>query len=516
MNNFNANKRIAKNSLILSIRMVIVLCINLYTTREVLSLLGVEDYGVYNVVCGFVSMFVFLNTSMSNGIQRFFNYELGKNGAECANNIFCTSVLIQFLLAIVVIVLCESFGLWYLHNKMVIPDEKSFAAEWIFQFSVLSFLFVIFQAPFSAAVMAHEHMDFYAVINIIDAVLKLIIVFIIPLFEGDSLVIYGLLLTVISLFDFAFYFFYCKRNFKEIRLRLVFHKNIFKSMLCFSGWNLFGSFSNMMRDQGINLIMNLFYGPVVNAARGIAVQINAGLNGFVANILTPVRPQVIQSYAKGEFDRSIRLTYSISKFSVGFLYMMALPVCLEINYILKLWLGEHIPKHTEIFVLIILVTSAVLILMGALATLVHASGVMRRYQLYGSIVKFLSVPIAFLMLKCGAKPEWALIMVLIFDIVGFIVGMFIIKGIMPFSIADYLKNVVIPLVPVSILTLILSIPIVLLMEQCCMRLICVTCSCIVGVLLTFYLFALSSYEKPLIIQFINKIARKIGWSENDK
>ena len=196
--------------------------------------------------------------------------------------------------------------------------------------------------------------------------------------------------------------------------------------------------------------------------------------------------------------------------------MMALPVCLEINYILKLWLGEHIPKHTEIFVLIILVTSAVLILMGALATLVHASGVMRRYQLYGSIVKFLSVPIAFLMLKCGAKPEWALIMVLIFDIVGFIVGMFIIKGIMPFSIADYLKNVVIPLVPVSILTLILSIPIVLLMEQCCMRLIRVTCSSLVGVLLTFYLFALSSYEKPLIIQFINKIARKIGWNENDK
>ena len=514
-NNLSANKRIAKNSLILSIRMVIVLCINLYTTRAILSLLGVEDYGVYNVVCGFVSMFAFLNTSMSNGIQRFFNYELGKNGPESANNIFCTSVLIQFLLAIIVIALCESFGLWYLHNKMVLPDGRISGAEWIFQFSMLSFLFVILQAPFGAAVMAHERMDFYAVINVIDAVLKLIIVFITPLFDGDSLVIYGLLLMTVSLFDFVCYYVYCKRNFEEIRLRRVFHKNTFKSMLCFSGWNLFGSFSNMMRDQGINLIMNLFYGPVVNAARGVAVQINAGLNGFVANILTPVRPQVIQSYAKGEFDRSIRLTYSISKFSVGFLYMMALPICLEINYVLKLWLGEHIPEHTEIFVLIILVTSAVLILMGALATLVHASGVMKKYQLYGSLVKFLSVPIAYVMLKCGSEPEWALIMVLIFDVIGFVVGMFIIKGIMHFSILDYLKNVVIPLVPVFLLTFILSIPIVLLMEQGCMRLICVTGSSIVGVLLTFYLFALSSYEKPLIIQAINKMAQKIGWGKYD-
>jgi len=341
----------------------------------------------------------------------------------------------------------------------------------------------------------------------------LCIVFIIPLLGGDYLVAYGFLLALISLFDFICYYIYCKRCFVEIKMKCVFHKEIFLSMLGFSGWNLFGSFSNMMRDQGINLIMNLFYGPIVNAARGVAVQINAGINGFVSNVLTPVRPQVIQSYARGEIDRSMRLTYSISKFSIAFFYMMALPICLEINYVLKLWLGEHIPEHTETFVLIILATSGVLILMGALATLVHASGMMRKYQLYGSLVKFLSVPIAFLMLKYNSGPEWALIMVFIFDILGFVVGMFIIKGIISFSIVDYLKRVIAPLMPVCLLTFSFTFPLFLLMNQGFLRLCCITTLSILGVLLSFYLFALSSYEKPLVLQFVNKLTRKK--EEND-
>ena len=187
-NNSSLNRRIAKNSVFLTIRMVVVLLISLYTTRVVLKVLGVEDYGVYNVVCGFVSMFAFLNTSMSNGIQRFFNFELGRNGAEGANKVFVTSLIIQALLAFIIIVLVETFGLWYLHNKMVIPDDRIFAAEYIFQFSVLGFLFVIMQAPYSAAVMAHEKMDFYAVVSVLDAVLKLAIVLVLPLLAGDSLI----------------------------------------------------------------------------------------------------------------------------------------------------------------------------------------------------------------------------------------------------------------------------------------------------------------------------------------
>lgn len=507
--NTTANKRIARNSIFLSIRMVIVLCITLYTTRAILALLGVEDYGVYNVVCGFVSMFTFLNTSMSNGIQRFFNFELGKNGDEGANNVFCTSVLIQLILAFMVIALCESFGLWYLHNKMVIPDGRLFAAEWIFQFSMISFLFVIIQAPFTAAVMAHERMDFYAVVNIVDAILKLGIVFVIPYLDGDNLIIYGLLLALISVFDFFWYYIYCKKNFAEIKLKRVFHKETFKSMLGFSGWNLFGSFSNMMREQGVNLIMNMFYGPVVNAARGVATQINSGLAGFVHNILTPVRPQVIQSYAKKEYQRSFNLTFSISKFCMIFFYMLCLPFCLEIDYILHLWLGDTVPSHTSEFTIVVLATTAILLLMGALATLVHASGKMRTYQVIGSIVKFLSVPISYFLLKYGADPEWALIMVFLFDLIGLIVGMFIIKSIMPFSVMNYIRTVILPLLPIVFFSYIFVYPIHVYMNPGFVRLTIITTISIFIISLLTISVGLNKNEKQIVKQIYNKLRAKI-------
>lgn len=506
--NSYANKRIAKNSIFLSIRMVIVLCINLYTTRAVLALLGVEDYGIYNVVCGFVSMFTFLNTSMSNGIQRFFNFELGKNDKEGANKVFCMALVIQIILAFVIIFLCESFGLWYLHNKMVIPQDRMFVAECIFQLSMVSFLFVIIQAPYTAAVMAHERMDFYAIINIVDAILKLGVVFLVPYLVIDNLLCYGILLSFITVLDFIWYNWYCTRNFSEIRIRKAFHKDLFQSMIVFSGWNLFGSFSSMMREQGVNMIMNLFFGPVVNAARGVAAQINAGISGFVQNILTPVRPQVIQSYAKGEVERSLNLTYSISKFSMIFFYMLCLPVCMEIDYILRLWLGNNVPEHTNSFSIIVLITTAVLILMGAQATLVHASGKMRNYQVMGSVVKFLSVPLAYFLLKQGTIPEIALLMVLLFDIIGLFVGMYIIKGLMPFSIWDYFKKVLLPLVPIMIPPFICVSLLQSYMNDGVIRLLLTMLLSMIFVCSLTVSFGLNKVEKNIINQMLKKIKIK--------
>ena len=507
--NVLANKRIAKNSLFLSIRMVVVLCINLYTTRAVLALLGVEDYGIYNVVCGFVSMFTFLNVSMSSCIQRFFSYELGKNEGEDLNSVFCMAMLIQLILAVIVIVLCESFGLWYLHNKMVIAEGRMYAAEWIFQFSMISFLFVILQAPFTAAVMAHERMDFFAVVNIVDAVLKLCIVFVIPLLGSDYLITYGLLFALISVFDFIWYYIYCKKMFKEVYLKNIFHKHLFKSMLSFSGWNLFSSFSGMMREQGINIIMNLFFGPVVNAARGVAVQINAGISGFVQNILTPVRPQVIQSYAKGDVDRSLNLTYSISKFSMIFFYMLCLPVCLEMDFVLTLWLGKNVPEHTESFSIIILMTTAILILMGAQATLVHASGKMRNYQVVGSFVKFLSVPVSYFLLKNGSSPEVPLLMVLFFDFIGLIVGMVIIKGLMPFSLWVYLKKVLVPLFTVALPSFLIVVNLRDYVQNGIIRLMFTIILSFFTVCIFTICFGLNRNEKHLMKQMANRLLGKI-------
>lgn len=454
-NNADSNKRIARNTFFMSARMVFVLLISLYTTRVVLKVLGVEDYGVYNVVCGFVMLFSFLNTSMSNGIQRFFNYEYGKNGPEGANRVYVTALLIQLLLGVLIVVLTESFGLWYLHNKMVIPVERMYAAEWIFQFSIASFLIIIMQVPYTAAVMAHEKMDYYAFVSILDAVLRLIIVLVLPYIKADRLIMYGFALLMMRGLEFLLYFIYCKKKFVEIHIPKITtgtNKQLFRSMLGFSGWNLFGSFSNMMRDQGINLIMNLFFGPIVNAARGVAMQVNSGVTGLVSSILTPVRPQVVQSYARGEMDRVMHLTYTISKFSLFFLLMLSLPLCVEIDFILSIWLGENIPQHTQAFIIIILLTSAILIPMSSQAALVHASGKMRNYQVIGSTVKILSVPISYFMLKAGYAPEWALWMVLLFDLIGLIVGMFIIRTLMPFHIWDYTKKVFLPVIPIAILS----------------------------------------------------------------
>ena len=355
-----SNKRIAKNSIFMSIRMVIVLMITLYTSRVILKALGVEDYGIYNVVAGFVTMFGFFNASLSNGIQRFFNYELGKNGADGAHKVYNMALLIQIILALFVILPTEIFGTWYLHNKMVIPAERMFAAEWVFQLALLTFLLHILQVPYTAAVMAHERMDFYAVVSVLNAITTLGCAFIIPIYGGDRLIFYAILITLIALFTLLIYILYTHRNFREIRIECTFHKSTFKEILSFSGWNVFGTLGHMLKDQGVNIILNFFFGPIVNAARGIANQVNGGLQSFVTNLTIPVRPQVVQSYSQGNISRSLNLTYTISKLSCYVLLMVSLPILLEIDYVLALWLGDNVPQYTAVFIVIIVLNSFLL------------------------------------------------------------------------------------------------------------------------------------------------------------
>lgn len=492
----------------MAIRMVFVLGITLYTTRVILNILGVEDYGVYNVVCGFVSMFAFLNISMSNGIQRFFNFELGKNGVDGANKVYNTALLIQFILAIIIIILTESLGLWYLHNKMVIPDGRMFAAEWIFQFSVMSFLFIIMQAPYAAAVMAHERMDFYAIVSVLDAVLKLGIVFAIPVLPGDKLIVYGLLYSLINISNFVIYYIYCKKNFAEIKIKRYFDKSLFQSMLGFSGWNIFGSISGVMKEQGINLVINLFFGPVVNAARGVAAQINGGLQSFVSNITTPVRPQVVQSYARGEYVRTMNLTYSVSKLSCCFLYLCALPVVLEIDYILRLWLGNTIPDHTNTFVIIVILTSFVNNLNAAVSGVIHASGKMMVYQTVSSTISLMCVPCSYFGLKFGMSPEFALLMVMGWAAISQIASLFILKTIVSYSIRDYVKSVLWPLLAVMIVTFWPALFIHEYMTSGFIRFLIVGITSVSVSSLGIYYIALNRSERGLINSFLSKFKQK--------
>lgn len=505
MQNSSSNKRIAKNTIFLSVRMIIVLAISLYTTRVILQVLGIIDYGVYNVVCGFVAMFSFVNISMSNGIQRFYNYEYGKNGEHGANRVYCTALSIQALLAIGILVIVEVFGIWYIQNKMVIPLERMTAALWIFQFSILAFIVGIMQAPYMAAVIAHERLDFYSIVSILDVILKLGIVFYLKSVSYDRLIIYGILSTLVVIVDFLLYFIYCKQRFKEIIFHCVLDKDLFKKMIGFSGWNLLGSFSLIMESQGINLVINYFYGPIVNAARGVANQINGGVQSFVQNITMPVRPQVTQSYAKGEINRTMSLTYGVSKISSAILIMLALPASVEIKYLLHLWLGDNVPNHTSTFTILILLTSLVNNLNAAISGVVHATGVMKEYQLWGSVVRICSVPIAFLLISIYDVPEIGLLAVLFTAAASHSVCLMIAKKITGLSLREYTMQVALPIIKVFFICLLCVCPIYFFMPEGFLRLLVVCVMSVISVVFSFYFVAFNDSERQLTKQMLKPI-----------
>lgn len=510
MNQSANNKRIAKNSIFMSIRMVIVLAITLYTSRVILRVLGVEDYGVYNVVAGFVTMFGFFNSSLSNGIQRFYNFELGKNGIEGACRVYNMALIIQILLATIIILPTEFIGLWYLHNKMVIPDGRMFAAEWIFHLSLLTFVLHIIQVPYTAAVMAHERMGFYAVVNIFDVLIKLGVILIIPFLNHDALILYGVLTTAVALVNLLLYLWYSKRNFKEIALEKKFRSSLFKEMLSFSGWNIFGTLGQMFKDQGVSLILNFFFGPIVNAARGIANQVNGGLQSFVTNITVPVRPQVVQSYSQGNLERSLNLTYTISKLSCYFLLIMALPIMLEIDFVLKIWLGNNIPQHTSVFVIIIVLNSFLSNLNSAVSGLVHASGKMRVYQLCGGTISIISVIFVYIAVLFCNRPSVALIVLFILDAIRQVVALLVLKSIVnEFSLGKYLNEVIIPIIVVASLAILLPMFINNQMQEGVLRFSVVFTLSILTVVTSIYFVGLNSMEKNLVKQLLVNFRSKI-------
>ena len=300
----NGNKRIAKNTLFLYIRLAIVLVISLYTSRVVLNTLGVVDYGIYNVVAGFVSMFALLSTSLTNAVRRFYNYEIGKNGTAGMQPIFITSIYIQVIIAVFILVLAETVGLWYINNKLVFPPERYTAVIVVYHAAIISLLFIVLQIPFSAAIIARERINYYAIVGIIDVLMKLVIAIITPYFSADNLIVYGSLLAGISFLDFLLYYIYARKSFPELQYVKQFDKKLFARMLKFSGWNAVNGFSGTVMDQGINLLMNAFFGPVVNAARAIAYQVKGALLGFVTNIITASSPQMTESYSSGNIERA--------------------------------------------------------------------------------------------------------------------------------------------------------------------------------------------------------------------
>lgn len=473
--------------------------ISLYTTRVVLNVLGVVDFGIYNVVCGFVALFSFLNASMSNGIQRFYNYEAGKNGIESVTRVYQTAILIQVLLILFILLIIEPFGIWYINNVMIIPDDRLIAANWVFQFSLFSLVFLVLQVPFSAAIMAHEKMDYYATVGILDAFLKLGIVLILPYLCADSLIVYGLLIFIVSTLNFLFYSVYSLKKFKELKLAKVYHKKLFKDIFKFSGWNLVELFAWTTQGQGVNMVMNLFCGPVANAAQGIACNISSAVNSFCSNLVVAFRPQLVHSYAEGNYERTTNMMFTMSKAMFIMMVMMILPLSFEMNFILSEWLGKTVPKYTLEFAILVLFSMLPRNLTMALSQVVHASGKMRDYQLGSAIVIFLVLPISYILLKMGYSPVYIYICNIFISILLWIVDLYLLRRIFEFSMTNYFKKVVIPCILTFILSVFFPYIIHKSMLEGIFRFVAVLIVAIISVVVVSYFSMLNRKEKELVI-----------------
>lgn len=434
------NKRIAKNTLVLYVRMLFSMLVSLYTSRVILQTLGVEDYGIYNVVGGVVSMFSVLSGSLSAAIGRFITFELGKGDIEKLKKVYSSSVTIQVCLALIVVALAEIIGVWFLNNKMVIPSERLFAANWIFQFSVLTFAVGLISVPYNAVIIAHEKMKAFAYIGIFEVLAKLLIVFSLLVSPIDKLILYGLLLMILSIIVRIIYGIYCKRNFAECSYSFIFDKFLLKEMFGFAGWNFIGASSAILRDHGGNIIINLFFGTAVNAARGIASQVCNVVSSFANNFMVAVNPQITKSYSSGDYDYMMNLIFKSARFSFYLLMLLSLPIIINADYVLALWLKD-VPKHAVSFVQLVLIFTMSESLANPLVTAMLATGRIRNYQIVVGGMQMLNLPISYACLRLGFPPESVFVVAIVISICCELLRVYMLRKMIALSARRFLKEV---------------------------------------------------------------------------
>lgn len=501
------NRRIAKNTLMLYFRMILTMLVSLYTSRVILNTLGVDDFGIYNVVGGVVSMFAFLNSAMSSATQRFLSYEIGKGDLIQLRKTFNATKVIHFGIAFFIFILAETIGLWFVKTYLVIPVERMDAAIWVYHFSVLSFMVSIIQVPYNATIIAHERMNVYAYMSILEVSLKLLIVFLLVGISFDKLKLYGMLYFGVVFIIAAIYRIYTRRNFEESKFEAVKDKKLYKTLISYSGWNLFGNIAAVAKGQGVNILLNLFYGPVVNAARGISTQVQSAVQGFVTNFQMAVNPQIIKSYAADEKRYMTSLIIRSSKFSFYLLFLLSLPIILEIDQILKLWLKivpDYAPIFTVLFMVVILIDSV----SGPLMTAIQATGKIKVYQVVvGSL--FISIlPLSYLFLKLGYSPEITLYINIVISIIALSFRLFLVWKLLNFPIKVFIKEIILKNILIVLLSLSLPFFVKSLMDSNILRLIVVVFISLIWNATIIYVIGLLKSEKAIVLSGINKIIQK--------
>ena len=469
-NNEAKNKRLMSNTILLYVRMIVVLLITFYTTRIILQTLGVEDYGIYNVVSGFVAIFGVLNKCLTTATNRFYNFSLGKEDFDEENRVYNASVRIQLIFVVFLFIVLELFGTWYLNNKMVIPVERLSTANFIFHCSVISLLFLLLQTPYSAAVMAHEKMNYYAVVSVIDAVLKLGIAITIKFVTYDKLYIYGLLMLFIAIINFLLYYFYSYTHFKELRLRRKVDSKLFRSLLSFSCWSILDPISYIVRDQGSNMTLNLFFGPIINAAYGIAAQISSAVANFSSSLSVAFRPQIIQSYSGGDYDRTKGLMIMMSKTNYVLQYIIALPLLFELPFILNLWLGNSYPEYTVIFSIFIVLIHTFNALNEPISIVMVSTGRIKLIKTVSAIIICSVVPLGYIALKCGMEPYSVYIIMSVLTVLNQVACVIIMtRTFRAMTIRQYLSDIAKPCFVFSTASLLVPLAIYYFMDASWIR-----------------------------------------------
>ena len=397
------NKRIAKNTILLYLRMIVVMGIGLYTVRAILDLLGVVDYGIYNVVGGVVSMFAFINSTLATSSQRYFSIELAKGDKDRLNKWFCLNITTFAIFIVIFLMIAETVGLWFVNSQMTIPQERMYAANIVYQFSIITFCIHFFSIPYNALIIAHEKMSAFAYISIVEAILKLAIVFVLSIITWDKLIIYALLMLITSCGITLFYVLYNKKKFSETKFRPYWNKKEMIELLSFSGWHFLGTFSIVIRSQGINILINMFFSPAVNAARAVAYQVYHAVSQLSSNFFVAVKPQIYKSYASNDCEAMYKLILRSSIMTSFLVSILIYPILANTSYILSLWLKE-VPDYAIIFTQLVMINGLIDSVNGPTAAAMLATGKIRNYELLIGGGILLNLPISYVALKLGADP----------------------------------------------------------------------------------------------------------------
>lgn len=502
-------KRIAANTAILYVRMIITLLITLYSSRIVLQALGVVDFGLYNVVGGVVALLSFLRTSLTSATQRFISYEIGRNDSEQLKKTFSISVSTHIFISIIIFLIAETIGLWFLNTHIQIPDGRVYAANCIYQFSVISLCISVITIPYNADVISHERMSYYAIVTIIEAILKLAFAYALFLFGFDKLILYGGLMMIVNIIDFLMYYAYCRKLFFETKYKFFFDRQLFLKIFSFSGWTIIGQLSVVGANQGTSILINMFHSLVANAAIGISQQVNNAVASLTVNFQTAFQPQLTKSYAEKDYNYMNNLICKTSKISFFLLYLAAIPIIINIDLILSIWLGENVPIYTNQFCILFLVASLFNAISSPLWISVYATGKIKYYQIAVSTI-FLSdiIIVYFIFRNFNTSPVIAMVVkAMVNMIIVFVRMLFATKEVPGFSITKYIKNT---LVPVSVVILITGV--------LCSPMLFVKLDSIARVIITLPLFAASCFvsfriglsiqERQYIVSIIKKRIKK--------